>query len=395
MKTIIQIVFIFIFSFIKTFTTSAEIEGLRINEIMYSPINGEAEEWVELYNPGEIEIKIIGGTGRSAWTLVDSSGPHFLSEQPEKGSLSIGPKEYLVIANDAGLFLAKHQGFSGSVVDTTMSMPNDFGYLQVRNGLGITISQAIWSFHLGADRNGKTLEFDGGIFREGIRDTGTPGEKNSVDGLLLPPAPSPVLPSTKPTPSIQIIQQRTGKIAINEVFYSPGRNSQPWIELKNNETQIISLDGWKIVELNVKKETFLKNPIPGNSFRIIALPGLNKKTETLQLFDAENKKVFEVKYSSQIPQDWSASRFENSSWKITSRPSPEKENVYFIPKEIKEIFVPQELIPIINFENATANQLINEPSRAEVNKDSLITNGLLISSSLTIIFVFIKKKLLI
>ena len=380
---------------------SAASSDLRINEIMYSPPQGDlGAEWIELYNSGNEEVKIFGGAEKDAWIFVDQSGSHFLAKQPLSGSLTIEPKGFLILAQDAESFLKNYKNFSGNLVDTAMDLPNDFGFIQIKNGQGDIVSQAFWSQNLGADRNKKTLEFTKGVFREGLRDYGTPGSENSVENLALPPAPSPIPsilpPSPKPTTSTNppVGTPKTGKIIINEIFYNPGKNSQPWIELKNQETKALDLGGWKIVQLQDKKDVFLEGTIPVAGYKVFPLLNLNKNSETLQIFDGEDKKIFEVKYSSPIPIDWSAARFENSVWKITSQPTPEKDNVYFVPEGIKENFVPQELIPEIGFENAspTADGPINPKPP---DKNNLLTIGFGFSLGLSLIFVVLKKKLII
>ena len=365
---------------------------------MYSPPQGDpGGEWIELYNSGNEAIKISGGAEKDAWIFIDQSGAHFLAKQPLSGSLTIEPKGFLILAQDAESFLANYKNFSGNLVDTTMNLPNDFGFIQIKDGQGNILSESFWSQNLGADRNKKTLEFTQEIFREGLRDYGTPGSENSVENIILPPAPSPIpsaLPQTpKPIPSPSDEQKtKTGKLIINEIFYNPGKNSSPWIELKNQEMKTLDLSGWKIIQLQGKQDVFLEDTIPAAGYKIFTLPNLSKNSETLQIFDGEDKKVFEVRYSSPIPVDWSAARFEGPLWKITSRPTPEKDNLYFVPREIKETFVPQELIPEIIFENAlpTAGEPINQKPP---DKNNLVLKGSAISLLLATGFVLVKKKL--
>ncbi|KKT88015.1 MAG: hypothetical protein UW89_C0013G0009 [Parcubacteria group bacterium GW2011_GWB1_45_10] len=359
---------------------------------MYSPPGqGSDKEWVELYNFGDKEIEIFGGVSKNSWVFVDSSGAHFLAKEPLRGSLIIKPKEFLILANNAEEFLKSHPNFSGNLADTTMSLPDSYGFIQIKNEQGVAVSQALWSQNLGANANNRTLEFTKNIFRESLRDYGSPGEENSVENVVLPPAPSPVIsslpkPLASPTPQPK---PKTGKVVLNEISYNPGQGSQAWVELKNQETKEIDLSGWKIVQLQKKGETFIQGTVKPNGFFMVNLPGLNKNSETVQIFDSENKKIFEVRYSSPIPLDWSAARFEDSIWKITSRPTPEKENIYFVPQEIKQNFVPQELIPMISFENSSKVLTNQNPP----DKNLLILKGLALSFLLSLCFVALKKKL--
>lgn len=396
MKISLKIFLPFILYFaLSGFTRAAA--NLRVNEIMYSPPqNDRGGEWIELYNPGNENVVVAGGTDKNAWTFIDSSGTHFLAKEPLTGSLIVEPKNYLILADDAEAFKKNYPNFSGNLVDTAMNLPNDFGFIQIKDGQGNVVSQALWSSNLGADRNQKTLEFANGIFREGLRNFGSPGLENSVENLVLPPAPTPILPSPSPKPPVAPLGSeplpKTGKVVINEIFYNPGKNNRPWVEIKNQEARKIDLAGWKIIELENKNDFFLQGEIPANGFKVFPLPSLNRNSETLRLFDGDGKKIFEVKYASPIPVDWSASRFANATWRITSKPTPEKENLYSLPQEIKNDFVPQELIPNLAFETATS---INQQNLKPPGQNDLILKGLGLSLSAALGFILLKKRLII
>lgn len=394
-KKLLLVFLVFLFILGSTEKTSAE-ENLRINEVMVYPAgNNPNLRWLEIYNPSNKEITLVGGSDKNSWLITDDSGIHFIAKEALLGSLKLPPNSFLILANDAETFLKTYPHFNGNLVNTVLGFKNNFGFIALKDPSGKIISQAVWSPNLGAQGNNKTLEHTKGIFRESLRDFGSPGQENSVEGLILPPAPSLIpssppittkTPSPWPSPVVKI-----PALIINEVFYNPDKNRQAWVEIKNLENKEISLDGFRIFEANHNHSTTLSGKISANALQVIKVDGLNRKNEILQIFNAENKKVFEVKYQSPIPENWSAARFSDGSWKITSRTTPEKENIYFLPQEISQELVPQELIPELNFESSSKNIVQTEPP----NSSYLLLKGIFISLLLTLIFTFFRKKLII
>jgi hypothetical protein len=375
---------------------------LRINEIMYDPAGEDAgKEWVEIFNCGDQEVNLLGGSSKSSWNFIDNNGIHFLAEKPLVGLMTIKPGEYLILASNAELFLKSHPGFSGSVIDTAMSLENSYGFIQLKNNQGQIVSQAFWSNNLGAAGNNKTLEYAKGIFREGLRESGSPGQENSVENIILPPAPSVIIfptPSkSAPIPAAKpAAMAKTGKVVISEVFANPGKNSKQWLEIKNEDSKEIDLSQWKVLVASNNQEVYLKEAVKPGDYLLIEGISLNRNNETILLFNPEGKKMFEVKYSSLIPIDWSASRFNQGAWKITARPTPGKENIYFIPKTVTQDFVPQELIPAIIFEsdNYPEKDLASKTDKS-ISLSSLFVCGLVTSLGSCLFFLCLKRKLII
>jgi hypothetical protein len=85
-----------------------------VNEIMYAPAAGEPE-WVELFNRGQVSVDVRG------WWIEDSSKKKArLTSLP----LVLAPGEFLVIAQDKGLFEEKSNQCAGRVIEPEGSWPS-------------------------------------------------------------------------------------------------------------------------------------------------------------------------------------------------------------------------------------------------------------------------------
>jgi hypothetical protein len=126
-----------------------------ISEIMYDPPGTDAKhEWVELFNAGDSAVDL------SKWKISDGT-THLFNAPPKngsRGSLTIGPGEYLVIAADATTFLNDNPEVSASVIDTSLSLDNTSGSaLLVRPDNSIE-DKVSYGNGLGGNGDGKTLQ---------------------------------------------------------------------------------------------------------------------------------------------------------------------------------------------------------------------------------------------
>jgi len=92
--------------------------ALQISEIMYDPEGGDAgREWIEIYNNDTDGYNLTG------WKLNTDNTNHTLNVPPEKGgqgTMNVTPGEYIVIAQNASLFLTNYS-FNGTVIDSSWS----------------------------------------------------------------------------------------------------------------------------------------------------------------------------------------------------------------------------------------------------------------------------------
>lgn len=157
---------------------------VMINEIMYDlPGADDNREWIEIYNPTSFPADLTG------WKFNDGSN-HILNPPPKnggQGSLILPPKGYAVLADNASSFLTEHPEFSGTVIDTVMSLKNTTATIKIIDNEGKEIDSLTYDKNWGGAGNGKTLEKinptgnnEFSNWKESLMDGGTPGNKNSV-----------------------------------------------------------------------------------------------------------------------------------------------------------------------------------------------------------------------
>jgi len=196
--------------FFATPVNSANVGDIVVTEIMYN-LEGadDPHEWVEVFNISNQSIDLTD------WRFNDGKN-HILNAPPEKGgqgSITIQPGEYIILADDASTFLSDHAGFSGTVIDTVMSLKNTSAALSLIDPDKNTIDSVTYQNSWGADGDGKSLEKinvsgnnDSSNWQESLLLGGTPGELNSVPSQQpeqTPPDPptNNTTPQTAPPPS--------------------------------------------------------------------------------------------------------------------------------------------------------------------------------------------------
>lgn len=169
-----------IFLSVPFFSLAANVNDVVITEIAYD-LKGadDGHEWVEIQNLTATEIDLTG------WKFSDSSN-HILNAPPEKGGqgfLIVSAGGYAVLADDAAVFLSDHLGFSGTVIDTVMSLNNTAATLAILDKDGATINSIAYQKEWGGNGNGMTLQKIAGNWKESAQEVGTPGAPN--DNLVL------------------------------------------------------------------------------------------------------------------------------------------------------------------------------------------------------------------
>ncbi|MFH1966792.1 MAG: lamin tail domain-containing protein, partial [Patescibacteria group bacterium] len=165
----------------------AAINDIIINEIMYNLSGTDTKhEWIEILNISSAEIDLTG------WKFNDGSN-HILNNPPMnegQGSLKLAVSEYLILTGDAATFLIDHPGFSGTVIDTVMSLNNTSDTLKIIDSEGNEIDSVTYENTWGANGNGKTLEKINpqdintqSNWIESTPNEGTPGILNSGSSL--------------------------------------------------------------------------------------------------------------------------------------------------------------------------------------------------------------------
>ncbi len=373
---------------------SGIIFGLRvnaqvvINEIMYD-LKGSDEdrEWVEIYNNSGESVDLTG------WKFNDGSN-HILNIPPQnsgQGSIILNAGSYAILADNAAVFLSEHQGFSGTVIDSSFSLKNTGAVLKIINKNKAEVDNVSYSSSLGGKENGKTLERQSdGLLKESLNIGGTPGAANSAVSALPSPQPSfapeptPVftpiplptplsappptplsslspLPTAIPTstpssfPAPEIIESPPpsfsqtgneaqtnasfaantyGRLLITEFIPSPKGPDEEneWIEIYNPEQKEISLKSWRIQDAQEKEFIFKDDKII-KSGEYLVLPRsltkitLNNDGESLYLINPEGENVFKITQNGKAPEGMSFARFGDKKWSWTSKITPGAENI--------------------------------------------------------------------
>ena len=162
--------------FLIPLVTFARIE---INEIMYDlpkEIGADKDrEWIELYNSGSSDVNLTG------WKFDDGApSKHGLNAPPKngsRGSLTISAGEFIILSGKADTFIIDHPEYSGTVIDTVMSLNNTSETILLLDENGNIVDSVSYTKDLGANSDGNSLQHVSGEWVAGIP---TPGEANTA-----------------------------------------------------------------------------------------------------------------------------------------------------------------------------------------------------------------------
>lgn len=168
----------FLLIFLLVFLIGA-VSALRINEIMYNPTptTDAYNEWIEIYNNEDSDIDL------NEWTINDKK----INE-----SLIIEPGDFVILArkllegtndnpdsfesvwgNDDGVWDENDGGYLATEVK--FSLPNSEKTLVLKDNDGELIFSITYSSDMGANGNGKSLQYCSGDLKE---NEPTPGDEN-------------------------------------------------------------------------------------------------------------------------------------------------------------------------------------------------------------------------
>ncbi len=137
------------------FSPRIAFASVLISEVMYNPKGNDNNfEWLELFNDSENEIDLTG------WKIFDGSN-HRIEPPPKNGGVSdliLGPKERMIIADDAWQFVADHSPIGGSVADSSLSLGNDREVLRLIRSDGGEEDALVYTSRLGGNGDGRSLE---------------------------------------------------------------------------------------------------------------------------------------------------------------------------------------------------------------------------------------------
>lgn len=156
-----------------------------INEVMYNPEGADSgREWVELYNDGESEIAIVGGSGKGSWRIVDSSNHTITDPQGGvgRGTLTIPAGGYLVLMSDPSTVMSEYSG-DYSVAKASVVLNNTGATVSLVDGDGKTVDSVTYAASQGASDNGNSLQLASGAW---LQAKPTPGAANASEEYVPP-----------------------------------------------------------------------------------------------------------------------------------------------------------------------------------------------------------------
>ncbi len=153
--------------------------ALLFSEIMYDHEGTDTDhEWVEVYNPGDTAVSLVG-------VKFNDGSNHTLNEPPANGSqgtLSVPAGGYMIIAQNAETFLADYSGYTGTVLDTVMSLSNTEETIKLVGQSGETLAEASYTSASGGAGDGKTLNWNDTAYVSGDPTPGSATVGNSSSG---------------------------------------------------------------------------------------------------------------------------------------------------------------------------------------------------------------------
>lgn len=291
-------------------------ENIIINEIL---IGGDSasEEFIELYNPTSSDIDLEKlplklHTINSKGADTNKTLRFINSEIKSHGFFLIASDDY---QEKFGDLLAVDATYSASLVS------NGAVYISTSSAKDTSVLDLVcWGLSskcsLGLENITEySLEkIDASSWQKSYVSGGTPGEKNS----------------TKPAPKIY-----SDKIYISELLPNPSDQDEKkeFIELFNNSSAEIDLEGWILKDKTSSKYIFPKNNlIKAGEYLVIYSADYsfalnNSGKEEVMLLSPDEKIISFVAYSGTAKENYSYS-FDGSKWKWTEFLTPGEENKF-------------------------------------------------------------------
>lgn len=166
---------------------------LLVTELMYdAPGSDAGAEWVELYNASGSTLTIVPGTGAGSWRINDGSS-HVL--RLAQGDAAVPPGGLFVVAASSTAFLQAYPGYGGTLVTSSLALPNAGGTVGITADSGATwLAQLTYSSSWGGSGEGSSLEKanvlgpdDATNWRSSPQLGGTPGQLPSPEEPNRPP----------------------------------------------------------------------------------------------------------------------------------------------------------------------------------------------------------------
>ncbi len=190
--------------------------------------------------------------------------------------------------------------------------------------------------------------------------------------------PQPTAPVLTPTSHDPIA---TNELTLSELLPDPEGNDEnnEWIELHNTSDHTVRLTGWQLddAEGGSKPFTFTTQTIGPESFLLLKNSTtnitLNNSQDSVRLLNPEKKIISEFTYEkTESNQSWAITK--SNIWKLTTRSTPEEENIFteeVSEKSEKDEEPTKPKIPTELTEPATVeiSELLPNPAGADTGKE--------------------------
>jgi len=300
-----------------TFTIGELGVPLRITEIMYNPVGGDAYEFIEIQNVGSLPLD-IGGFSFQGITFVIPIGT------------IVQPGAVLLLANNANPTQFGSRYPSAAVFGYFVgTLSNGGERIAILDDNGSTVVAVHYD-----DEDGWPTSPDGGGFSLEIIDPR--GDPNAPDNWRASSA-------VNGTPGLAPVAPVLGNVVLNEIMadnagsVTNGGTFPDWVELHNGGGSTANISGWSLTDdSNARKFVFPANTtIPAGGFLVVwcdnasTAPGLHtgfalgRNGETVSLFDASTNRVDAVTFGLQLT-DSTVGRV-SGEWRLCS-PTPGAEN---------------------------------------------------------------------
>lgn len=262
--------------------TSTSTIAIVINEFVSDPVSGE-KEWIELYNNSTSTVDLTG------WKLADGTGTiSSPTSTLEAGGFVVITLSSSKLNNSGDIIILKNS--AEEIVDQVSY--GDWG----DGNTGDNAPAASDPNSIARIVDGQDTGSDQNDFAETT--TPTPGEANNITAPVVeetPPGGS--TPGGGSAPTTPTINYNASDVVINEIVSDPIDGEEEFIELYNNTSNAIALDGWWLEDGSEAKTT-LTGSIPAKGFFVIEKPSgnLNNSGDIVILFDPSGKEIDKMTY---------------------------------------------------------------------------------------------------
>jgi hypothetical protein len=292
-----------------TFTVGELGLPLRITEIMYHPIGGDAYEFIEIQNVGTVSLD-LGGFSFEGISFIFPSGTIL----PPGGVLLLAnnasPAQFAVRYPSAVVF-----GYYGG----NLSNGGERIAILDRNG------RTVIAVHYDDEAGWPTSPDGGGYSLEIIDPRGDPNAPSNWRASS----------AVNGTPGLPPVALALGDVVLNEVAADNAGSVNhdgafpDWVELHNRGASPVNLANWSLTDSgNPRKFVFPADThIPANGYLVVwcdsnhEAPGLHagfalgRNGETVSLYDANTNRVDALTFGLQLP-DYTVGRV-GDEWRLT------------------------------------------------------------------------------